>query len=97
MKELNDRFADWYFIISDDVYKKIHLGRDDIVKKKEAEKDAKDGSASALDELEGPARRDLQARVSTSRDGSAARRARTARGLLSLANFASPARARTRA
>jgi hypothetical protein len=37
VKELNDRFADWYFIISDDVYKKIHLGRNDIVKKKEAE------------------------------------------------------------
>jgi hypothetical protein len=35
VKELNDRFADWYFIISDDVYKKIHLGRADIVKKKE--------------------------------------------------------------
>ena len=27
VKELNDRFADWYYIISDDVYKKIHLGR----------------------------------------------------------------------
>jgi hypothetical protein len=36
VKELNDRFADWYFIISDDVYKKIHLGRSDIVKKKDA-------------------------------------------------------------
>ena len=35
--ELNARFADWYYIISDDVYKKIHLVRDDIVKQKEAE------------------------------------------------------------
>ncbi len=38
VKELNDRFADWYFIISDDVYKKIHLGRNDIVKEKKSDK-----------------------------------------------------------
>ena len=37
VKELNDRFADWYFIISDDVYKKIHLGRADIIMKKPVE------------------------------------------------------------
>jgi len=41
VKELNARFADWYYVISDDVYKKIHLGRDKIVKKKKDEK--KDG------------------------------------------------------
>ena len=35
VKELNDRFADWYYHISDDVYQKIHLGRGDVVKKKE--------------------------------------------------------------
>jgi hypothetical protein len=35
VKELNDRFADWYYIISDDVYHKIHLGRGDVVKTKE--------------------------------------------------------------
>jgi hypothetical protein len=34
--ELNARFADWYYVISDDVYKKIHLTRVDVVKKKEA-------------------------------------------------------------
>jgi hypothetical protein len=39
VKELNDRFADWYFIISDDVYKKIHLSRADVVKKKEVKED----------------------------------------------------------
>ncbi len=33
-EELNARFADWYYIISDDVYRKIRLGHDDIVKKK---------------------------------------------------------------
>lgn len=48
VKELNERFADWYFIIPDDVYKKIHLGRADIVKKKEA-KDAKDAAAAPGD------------------------------------------------
>jgi hypothetical protein len=31
VKELNDRFADWYYIISEDVYRKIHLDRDQIV------------------------------------------------------------------
>ncbi|MGB4726913.1 MAG: DUF4340 domain-containing protein [Thermogutta sp.] len=35
VKELNARFAEWYYIISDDVYRKIHLGIGDIVKKKE--------------------------------------------------------------
>ena len=37
VKELNDRFADWYYVISDEVYQKIHLGHDQIVKKKEKE------------------------------------------------------------
>jgi hypothetical protein len=35
VKELNERFADWYYIISDATYRKIHLTRDDVVKKKE--------------------------------------------------------------
>jgi hypothetical protein len=34
VKELNSRFADWYYVISDDVYRKIHLTRSDIVKEK---------------------------------------------------------------
>ncbi|MHC4219805.1 MAG: DUF4340 domain-containing protein, partial [Planctomycetota bacterium] len=29
--ELNDRFADWYYVISDDVYEKIRFRRDDVV------------------------------------------------------------------
>ena len=37
--ELNARFADWYYVISDEVYRKIHLGRDEIVTKK-AKKEA---------------------------------------------------------
>ncbi len=30
--ELNARFADWYYIISEDEYKKVHLGRNDLIK-----------------------------------------------------------------
>lgn len=44
VKELNARFADWYYVINDSVYQKIHLSRADVVKKKEAEK--KEGEAS---------------------------------------------------
>lgn len=36
VQELNDRFADWYFVISDNTYKKIHIGRDQLIKKKTA-------------------------------------------------------------
>jgi hypothetical protein len=37
--ELNERFGDWYYVISDDVFKQVHLSLNDVVKKKgEAEK-----------------------------------------------------------
>jgi hypothetical protein len=39
VKELNDRFADWYYVISNSEFEKIHLGRDEIVKPKEDKKD----------------------------------------------------------
>ena len=39
VQELNNRFADWYYVISDDVYRKIHVGREQVVKKKD-KKDA---------------------------------------------------------
>ena len=43
--ELNSRFADWYYVIPNSVYEKIHLGRNDIiVKEKPAE--PKDPSAA---------------------------------------------------
>ncbi len=42
VQELNVRFADWYYVISNDVYRKIHLGREDVVKKKEEEEKDKD-------------------------------------------------------
>lgn len=37
VQELNERFADWYYVISDEVYRKIHLGRADIVQAKKTE------------------------------------------------------------
>lgn len=43
VKELNARFADWYYVISDETFRKIHLGRADIVKKKEPEKKEGEG------------------------------------------------------
>ncbi len=33
--ELNDRFADWYYVISDEVYRKIKVDREEIVQPKE--------------------------------------------------------------
>jgi hypothetical protein len=39
VQELNYRFADWYYVISEDVYKKIHLSHTDIIRKAEAEDD----------------------------------------------------------
>ncbi len=35
VKELNLRFGDWYFVVDDDVFGKIRLSLDDVVKKKE--------------------------------------------------------------
>jgi hypothetical protein len=42
VRDLNNRFADWYYVVSDKEYDKIHLGRAAIVQKKAA--DAKDGA-----------------------------------------------------
>ena len=39
VKELNSRFADWYYVVAEDVYKKIHLVRSDVVKEKSTAKD----------------------------------------------------------
>jgi hypothetical protein len=38
-KQLNDRFADWFYLISDDDYKKVHITRSDVIKKKAAAPD----------------------------------------------------------
>jgi len=37
VRELNNRFADWYYVVSDKEYAKIHLDRAAIVQKKQAE------------------------------------------------------------
>ncbi len=44
VKELNARFADWYYVIDNAEYKKIHLGRDKLVKEKEKEEEPKEGA-----------------------------------------------------
>lgn len=36
VKELNARFGDWYYVVSNDVFQKIRLGRDDVIQKKGA-------------------------------------------------------------
>jgi len=48
VSELNARFGDWYFVVSDDVFQKIRLGLDDVIKKKEAtdESDSANGESS---------------------------------------------------
>ena len=42
VKELNLRFGDWYFIVDNDVFNKIRLGREGVIKKKAA----KEGGAT---------------------------------------------------
>ncbi|TWT33599.1 hypothetical protein KOR34_34310 [Posidoniimonas corsicana] len=44
VSDLNARFGDWYYVISNDVFKKIHLSRDDVIKQKDADED--DGGES---------------------------------------------------
>ena len=51
-QELNARFAEWYYVVSEETYKKIHLNRDDVIKKKAPEK--KDDAADAADPLKIP-------------------------------------------
>jgi hypothetical protein len=40
VRELNFRFADWYYVISEDVYKKIHLSHTDIIQESSADDDS---------------------------------------------------------
>ena len=51
VKELNDRFADWYYVVSDEVYHKIHLKGSDVIKTKEKPAGKGDG-ATDFNELE---------------------------------------------
>lgn len=41
--ELNTRFGDWYYVVSDEQCQKIFLGLDDLIKKKESEDVTGDG------------------------------------------------------
>ncbi len=34
VKDLNVRFGDWYFVVSNETFKKVRLGKDDVVQKK---------------------------------------------------------------
>lgn len=52
ISELNARFADWYYVISEDEYKKIRLSRNDLIKEKDTAKELGFG-VDALRELEG--------------------------------------------
>ncbi len=55
VKELNARFADWYYVIADDVYQKIHLSRKDVVKKKEKKEEEKKEDEHTEDKPAAPA------------------------------------------
>jgi len=47
VRELNGRFADWYYIVSEDEFNKIHLDREKVVKAKEPdEADAGKGAGA---------------------------------------------------
>ena len=41
VRDLNGRFADWYYVVSDKEYERIHLGRDAMIEKKAEEPEKK--------------------------------------------------------
>ena len=45
---LNERFADWYYLISEETYSKLHLGTSDLIK----EKEESDGGLGEFRDLE---------------------------------------------
>jgi hypothetical protein len=47
VRELNGRFADWYYVVSDKEYAKIHLGRNSMVQKVEAGAPSADAAVPA--------------------------------------------------
>ena len=47
VQSLNARFGDWYYVVANDVFQKIRLGRDDVIQKKEKKDAAAGESASA--------------------------------------------------
>jgi hypothetical protein len=57
VKDLNLRFGDWYFVVADDVFKKIRLSRENVIKKKEKKEDAAktDSADATTNETSAPA------------------------------------------
>ena len=51
VRELNYRFADWYYVISEEVYKKIHLSLADIVQEADATNQGGVPAAGGIDAL----------------------------------------------
>lgn len=47
VRDLNDRFADWYYVISDEMYKKIRLTEQEVFKEKEEAEDADEEAATS--------------------------------------------------
>jgi len=58
VRDLNYRFGDWYYVISDDVYKKIHLTRADLIKERTTAKDEGFGIDSFRDLEDGPKKKE---------------------------------------
>ncbi len=55
VQELNDRFADWYYVISNDSFDKLRLSRTDLVKAKEKKPEEKnDGDKKDGDDPDKP-------------------------------------------
>jgi len=52
---LQERFADWYYVISADAFKKMRFSRDDIIKAKKEEKKEDDKKNDTTgDDTKGP-------------------------------------------
>jgi len=47
VQDLNLRFGDWYFVVSNDTFKKVRLGKKDIVKEKAKEGETANSAAGA--------------------------------------------------
>lgn len=48
--ELNARFGDWYYVIPNDVFKKVHLGRDEVINATEPAEGQESGDGDAAAE-----------------------------------------------
>lgn len=46
VEELNERFGDWYYVIPNDVFKQVHLGRDQVITTPEPAEGAQDAAGS---------------------------------------------------